>query len=74
LPVAALDLPTLATHTLKPLELALAFLVQTMAHAKKREGMEGLVQATSLGLARHAPTAQWLLAKYVVLSFCPSHA
>jgi hypothetical protein len=41
-----------------------AFLIQTFAHDKKRDGLEAMVHATALALARHAPTAQWLIAKY----------
>jgi len=60
-PLATLE--SVENNTMKVLELAITFLIQTYSHAKKKDSISEFAGQICELLKVHAPTSQWLLAK-----------
>jgi hypothetical protein len=60
-PLATLE--NIENHTMKVLELGITFLIQTYAHAKKKDSITEFANQICSLLKVHAPTSQWLLSK-----------
>lgn len=57
------SLDKIGDNTLKSLEFAITFLIQTLSHAKKKDNLSDFVNAVCNLLQNHVPTAQWFLSK-----------